>query len=118
MKGYIVLLIGLVSSVIFYECKSLASGANNLNAFTVAQDKELGDQVAGEIASKPTEYPILPEAGNQEIYNYIRGMKNIHRCSNIYKVIPPSKAGRKEASSINNTMPISRMSIIKKTCRS
>jgi len=76
MKGYIVLLIGLVSSVIFYECKSLASGANNLNAFTVAQDKELGDQVAGEIASKPTEYPILPEAGNQEIYNYIRGMKN------------------------------------------
>ena len=76
MKGYAVLVIALISSIVFYTCKSLVSGANNLNAFTVAQDKELGDQVAAEIASKPAEYPLLPEAGNQEIYNYIRGMKN------------------------------------------
>lgn len=76
MKGYTVLLIAIVTSIVFYQCKSLVSGANNLNAFTVAQDRELGAQVAAEIASKPAEYPILPEAGNQEIYNYIRGMKN------------------------------------------
>jgi len=74
MKGSIVILLGLLSSVVFWECKSLVSGANNLNAFTVQQDRELGDQVAAEIASKPAEYPILPESGNEKIYSYVRGL--------------------------------------------
>jgi len=55
-------------------CKTLLSDANHLNAFTIQQDKELGDQVAAEIASKPSEYPILPEKGNEKIYGYIRGL--------------------------------------------
>lgn len=71
------LVLGVLLIITLYTgCKSLASGANNLNAFTVAQDKELGDQVAAEIASKPAEFPVLPEQGNQEIYAYIRGLTN------------------------------------------
>ncbi len=69
------LILGVLLIITIYTgCKSLASGANNLNAFTVADDKKLGDQVAAEIASKPADFPILPEQGNQEIYAYVRGL--------------------------------------------
>lgn len=38
------------------------------------EDVKLGEQVATEIASKPNEYPVLPERGNEQVYNYIRGI--------------------------------------------
>lgn len=73
-KGFLVII--SMTTLLFGGCKSLLSDANHLNAFTIEQDKELGDQVAGEIASKPSEYPILPEKGNEKIYGYIRGLTN------------------------------------------
>lgn len=70
-----IFLFGL-SSILFFTlgCNSLQRTINDFNAFTPAQDKELGLQVAADIASKPSEYPILPEAGNEKIYAYIRGL--------------------------------------------
>ena len=65
-KGFLVII--SITTLLFGGCKSLLSDANHLNAFTIEQDKELGDQVAGEIASKPSEYPILPGKGNEKIY--------------------------------------------------
>lgn len=47
-----------------------------VNVFTVEQDKELGAQLAQEIASNPTEYPVLDEAQYPVAYAYMNDMKN------------------------------------------
>ncbi len=46
-----------------------------VNVFTVSQDKELGAQLAQEIESKPTEYPILDETQYATAYAYMNDMK-------------------------------------------
>lgn len=48
----------------------------NLNLFSVSQDKELGAQVAAEIAANPTEYPVIPESEKPQAYAYLRGMRD------------------------------------------
>ena len=53
---------------------SCGGGSGKINLFTLEQDRELGAQVDAEIRSKPREYPILPEAGNAEVYGYVRGI--------------------------------------------
>lgn len=55
-------------------CKKMKTGWNRMNVFPVSDDIALGKQVAAEIASKPKEFPLLAEAGNEEIYRYIRGL--------------------------------------------
>ncbi len=55
-------------------CKNVKSGWNRMNVFPVSDDIALGKQVAAEIASKPKEFPLLSEQGNEEIYRYIRAM--------------------------------------------
>ena len=50
--------------------------SGGLNLFSVEQDIELGRQVSQEINSNPSEFPILPEQGNEEVYRYIRNMTN------------------------------------------
>lgn len=76
MKIIKISLFCIAISLSFINCNALKSTANNLNAFTVEQDRQLGDQVAKEISSKPKEYPILPENGNAELYGYVRGLAN------------------------------------------
>jgi predicted Zn-dependent protease len=46
------------------------------NLFTVEQDKQLGLQVAQEIESNTTEYPILDSASNVKAYKYIYDIRN------------------------------------------
>lgn len=46
------------------------------NLFTVQQDKELGAQVAGELAADPATYPVLDSASNVAAYRYIYDMRN------------------------------------------
>jgi beta-barrel assembly-enhancing protease len=58
----------------FLGCKKMKNGWNKMNVFPVSDDIALGKQVAAEIASKPQEFPLLAEAGNEVIYKYIRGM--------------------------------------------
>ncbi|WP_035845538.1 M48 family metallopeptidase [Crocinitomix catalasitica] len=47
-----------------------------INLFTVAQDIELGAQVAAEIDGNSAEYPILDPATNVAAYNYINAIKD------------------------------------------
>ncbi|HQW11141.1 MAG TPA: M48 family metallopeptidase [Saprospiraceae bacterium] len=67
MRFYPYIFISLMLSVGTMGCKSF-------NAFSIDQDKQLGDQVSSEIASKPKEYPLLPESGNAELYSYVRSL--------------------------------------------
>lgn len=53
---------------------SSCSTGQGLNLFTIEQDIELGKQVKQEILSNPSEYPVLPERGNEQLYNYVRGI--------------------------------------------
>ncbi|MFY8033962.1 MAG: hypothetical protein ACOVMN_05545 [Flexibacteraceae bacterium] len=46
------------------------------NAFTIAQDKELGMQVEAQIAAAPTEYPIMAESQNAAAYAYLRNIRD------------------------------------------
>ncbi|NCX96935.1 MAG: peptidase M48, partial [Chitinophagia bacterium] len=68
------LLIGLSS------CKKDEDGVSceliPFNAFTLAQDKELGMQVAAGIAADPKNYPILSESQYPASYAYIRKIRD------------------------------------------
>ncbi len=56
------------------SCDPAKKSLSNLNIFPVEDDIRLGQQVSQEIESKPSEFPILPERGNEEAYRYIRSM--------------------------------------------
>ena len=47
-----------------------------VNVFTVEQDKELGAQLAEQIAANPADYPILDEAQYPLAYAYMREMRD------------------------------------------
>ncbi len=66
-----ILLAGLLVVIpfLFYGCKTL-------NVFSIQDDIALGQQVSQQIAGDPQQFPILPEATNKEVYNYIRGLTN------------------------------------------
>ncbi len=51
-------------------------GGQGVNLFTIEQEQELGRQVKQEIESNPSEYPLLPEQGNEQIYQYIRSLRD------------------------------------------
>lgn len=55
-----------------WNCKS----GQGINVFSVQQDIELGKQVSQQIESDKKQFPLLPEQGNEEIYRYIRGLKD------------------------------------------
>ncbi len=65
-------LFGLLIVLTLGGCGSGKGGGINL--FTPEQDLELGRQVSQEIASQPNEFPVLPERGNEEAYQYIRNI--------------------------------------------
>lgn len=54
-----------------------ATALDNANVFAYTDDIELGKQVAAEIAKDPQNYPILPDAKNREIYNYLYSLRDI-----------------------------------------
>lgn len=74
MKKVIVLLtIGLT----LLSCNLLKKAKNSgVNMYTIEQDKELGAQVAAEIAANPNEYPIVDSAANAELYAYVYKIRN------------------------------------------
>ncbi len=70
MKKNLILLIASLSCVII-SCKK------PFNPFiSLEEEKQLGVQVAGEIAADPTNYPVLPRTGNEEAYNYVQDIMN------------------------------------------
>lgn len=62
--------------LIFASIATFSTGCKNFNAFSIDQDKQLGDQVAAEIAANPKDYPVLAESSNPQAYAYIRGLVN------------------------------------------
>ena len=40
----------------------------------ISEDVKMGQQTASEISSKPSQFPLLPERGNEEVYSYVRGI--------------------------------------------
>jgi beta-barrel assembly-enhancing protease len=67
---FIALLVLMLTAI---ECK-VGQGIITALMPDVSEDVKMGSQVSQEIASKPAEYPILPESGNQEVYSYVRGI--------------------------------------------
>jgi len=71
IAGLITLSVLLFSSL---SCDFTKKTVGSINLFPVEDDVKLGKQVSDEIASKPSEYPILPERGNEQVYRFIRGI--------------------------------------------
>jgi predicted Zn-dependent protease len=68
------LLLMLTVVVGFSGCASLKKSVDNFNLFSVQDDITLGRKVAQQIESDPKQFPMLPEQGNVEVYNYVRGI--------------------------------------------
>ena len=64
----------LVLLLIFSGCDFTKKTVRNINLFTIEDDITLGLQVSQEIAADPTQFPILKEQGNEEVYRYVRGI--------------------------------------------
>ncbi len=75
-------LIGItLATVALAACGLGKSGTDDVpkggfNLFTLQQDRDLGKQVAGEIASDPAQFPILDSATNTAAYKYIYGIRD------------------------------------------
>lgn len=68
------LLLGSCSLFNKGEKDDIPNGGFNL--FSIQQDKDLGKQVSDEIASNPSEYPVLDSATNVAAYRYIYDIRN------------------------------------------
>ena len=66
-----VMLPALIAATLFnFQCSTLRSALMP----DISQDAAMGKQVDAEIRSKPSEYPILAEQGNEEVYRYVRNI--------------------------------------------
>ena len=74
-KRFSLLAIGLSITLFFSGC-GVGKEGGGLNLFTPDQDIELGQEVVKQIESDPSQFPILPEKGNEEVYAYIRKTTN------------------------------------------
>lgn len=61
----------LVVLTFLTSCGTSKNSGKGINLFTISQDKELGQQVATEIANNPSEYPVLRPKSYPEVYRYI-----------------------------------------------
>jgi predicted Zn-dependent protease len=69
-----VLLLSIAVGVSFSGCSGFKKSVDNFNLFSIQDDITLGRKVSQQIESDPAKFPILPEAGNQEVYRYVRGI--------------------------------------------
>jgi beta-barrel assembly-enhancing protease len=75
------LLILFCVALFISACNSLNSGKGSssildMNLFPIGKDKELGNQVAGQISSDPKSYPLLDEVKYAKAYGHIRRITN------------------------------------------
>ncbi len=77
MRGkYLILGIILAVGVIIIGCEATKKAVSEVNAFPIADDIKLGKQVSDQIAADPKQFPILPEASNQQVYSYVKGIRD------------------------------------------
>ena len=62
----------LAPLLLFGACRQRA----NVNYYTLEQDIQIGKSISEEIEAAKFQYPILPERGNEELYRYVRGLKD------------------------------------------
>jgi len=75
MNSKIFLSIACFALIFFsFSCDFTKKTVGSINLFPIEDDVKLGKQVSDEIASKPSEYPILPERGNEQVYRFVRGI--------------------------------------------
>jgi beta-barrel assembly-enhancing protease len=65
-------------TLVFSACGSVnkKNKGKGFNLFTVAQDRQLGAQVAGEIDGDPKQYPLLDSLRYKEVYQYVYKIRN------------------------------------------
>jgi len=69
-KSYLNLLLGILFfTFIWVGCQP--DGDNSINIFTIEDDKELGRQLAEEIAADPQQYPVLDEKEYSDAYDHL-----------------------------------------------
>ncbi|MBP7822078.1 MAG: M48 family metalloprotease [Saprospiraceae bacterium] len=78
MKFKEIIILSLFALCLFtvWRCTTIKKEVDNFNLFPVSDDVKLGKQTSTEIAGNTKEYPILPEASNQEVYNYIKNIRD------------------------------------------
>ncbi len=68
------LLLLLSLPLVGWQCSGGKNIFSNFNLLPIEQDIQLGQEVQKEIANKPADFPLLPEQGNEQVYQYIRGI--------------------------------------------
>ncbi len=63
-------------SFLFSDCKKESEGGSFFNIFSVEDDKQLGLELSQEIASNPTEYPILDPAQYATAYTHMNRFRD------------------------------------------
>ena len=72
----IILLATIIFAIVLWNCSGTKKAGGGFNLFTIQDDIKLGQEFSKQIESDPKTYPIMPEAGNGEVYRYIRGITN------------------------------------------
>lgn len=65
-----------IAFALFSSCKKKSEGDGGINLFSIEDDKKLGAQVAAEIESNPSQYPVLSESAYPNAYTHIRRITN------------------------------------------
>ncbi len=66
-----------IAALLFLTVSNISCQSwKKFNMYSIDDDKKLGLSVSKEIAANPAQYPILPEQGNEEVYKFIRGLKD------------------------------------------
>lgn len=72
----LIAILSMSTLVSLSSCDSVGGSSTGINLFSVEQDVQLGQQTVQQIQNNPQEFPVLPERGNEEIYQYIRDITN------------------------------------------
>ncbi len=75
MKKLLIVAVSFVM-VVSAGCSKKENGGGGINIFSIQDDKELGLQVKAEIASDPSQFPILDPIANAAAYNYLYGIRD------------------------------------------
>lgn len=71
------LLAGIAGLITLSSCSKDEDGRTTLNVFSLNDDKELGAQLAAEIAANPAEYPILDPTTYSYAYSELERIKGV-----------------------------------------
>jgi beta-barrel assembly-enhancing protease len=74
VSNLIVLCTCLVVVLLVHTQCNVGQGFVNALMPELSEDVKIGAQASQEIANNSKEFPLLPESGNEQVYNYVRGI--------------------------------------------